>query len=698
MSYGGDAYAGAPYAGSGEEDSGPITLDASVEAISVVRTHIVSTATPTKIASVKATTVVAPTIAAYQTFIPPAPVPGLTGLHDYEVIVVDKYGVAFGQIPSAVPTEIEKVLNDLGESLIDCWILDPMLLELLPMNMIPGAREIQIWRDQECIWWGWPTSATFDAKQVHLTCAGLLYPFSRRNFGPVLVNYLKNPQFEQPAPGGPGDVPGWTVSGVSAWPINSVNPWGAPILLGSQAILLQQADAGVDTYIEQNIAVDTTAPGDIGLFFDLSAWCYIMPGTYGDALDQRGLFVQLVVGGVSIDVEVATITVDTGQGNWVRLETGIDVPPGISGTLNVRLYAPQGLTVWDATNLSVEESRGSAPNGSDVRTIMEIIVTYASQANDDPTGARRPSYNTAKSELATPTTGPLTGTNLIRVYQFSDNSGILDALNEFPTIGVCDFEVTWDATGHFRQFQVFPPAKGLIKYNYALEIDLGAITDLEGSVDGTQTTTASSFLGQGSSGSSEDIGYAAFPSFLGGKTCVDGFIAQGSNTVTATLDFTDDDIGKPIYCLTPGVIPIASTIDTVISSTQCTFVNPSGSGALLAVPFGSVGIFGVDGVILEDVQSALNDLPISTLLGSAQGYLQRMLQASFVPSARQRADGPDGLFGVVDTGDVLPVMFNYGWVTLGPVLMRVASWTLYPPTEEIVFQFNNQPAGPESTY
>jgi hypothetical protein len=686
MSYGGDAYAGAPYAGPSEEEGGGD--ESSFTATSVVAARFIPSAFHTKIASFKAINVVAPSVAAFSTFIPPAPVPGLTGQHDYDVIVCDKYGVAYGRIASAVPTEVEKVLNDLGECLIDCYILDPTLIDLLPISAFPGAREIQIWRDQECIWWGWPTSATFDAKQVHITCAGLLYPFSRRNFGPVIVNYLKNPSFEYPAPGGAGDVPEWTVSGVTAWPINAVNPWSAPILLGTQSILLIQATPGVDTYIEQDIAVEGGAQG---LFFDLSAWCYLLPGyTYGDALDSRGLFVQLIVGGIAIDVEFAQITADTGQGNWVRLDTGIDVPPGVSGTLNVRLYAPQGAIVWDATNLSVEESRGSSPTGNDVSTIIGIVVDYAQQASE------------GKSDLAMPVTGPLTGTSLIRIYQFSDNSGILDALNEFPTIGVCDFEVIWDRTGHFRSFAIgggsSAPIKGSIKYNYALEIDLGQITDLEGSIDGTQTTTASTFLGQGASGSSQDIGYSAFPSLLGGRTAVDGFIALNSNTITASLDFTDEDIGQGVYCLIPGVIPIASTIDSVISSTQATFTNPSGLGAQMDVPFGSVGIFGVGGIILEDVQSALNDLPISTLAGSAQGYLQRMLQASFVPSARMRADGPNGMFGVVDTGDVIPVVFNYGWLTFGPVLMRVASWTLYPPTEELVLTLNNQPYGPESSY
>lgn len=701
MPYGSGSYGGAPYAGETPDGGGPGPGPASVTATLVVKPKFTPSATTTRIASVTCRVVISPTIVAFQTFVPPAPVPGLTGLHDYDVIVCDKYGQAYGRIDSAVPTEVNKVLNDLGECLIDCWILDPSLAEFLPINSFPGAREIQIWRDQECIWWGWPTSASFDAKQVHLTCAGLLYPFSKRNFGPVLVNYLTNPSFEQPAPGGAGDVPGWTVEGVTVFPINNVNPWGAPILLGTQAILLIQADAGEDTYVRQQITITAAELGVQGLFFDLSAWVYIMPGTYGDALNSNGLYVQVTIGGTVFDVEVAQITADTGQGNWVRLETGIDVPPGADALIEVRLYAPQGIAVWDACNMSVEESRGSAPGGSDVSTIIGIITAYAGQANDDPTGMARPNYNTGKSDVAMPVPpggNPPTGTSLIRIYQFSDNSGILDALNEFPTIGLCDFEIAWDRTGHKRYFRVYPPAKGMIKYNNVLEIDLGQITDLEGTIDGTSTVTASTFLGQGSTGSSEDIGYAAFPSYVGGRVATDGFIAQGSTTVTASLNFTDDDVGKPIYCLTAGVIPIASTIDTVISDTQCTFVNPSGQGALLAVPFGSGGVFGVDGVILEDVQSALNDLPIGTLLGSAEGYLQRQLQSAFVPTARMRADGPDGLFGLVDTGDVIPVVFNYGWLQYGPVLMRIASWTLYPPTEELEIELNVQPIGPEASY
>jgi hypothetical protein len=628
-------------------------------------------------AHVTATTVVAPSISAFSTFAPPNPQPGNTGLHDYEVIVCDKYGVAFGQITSAVPTQIDWVLDDIGDVQIDCFILDPSLIELLPIAVFPGAREIQIWRDQECIWWGWPTSATFDAKQLHITGAGLLFPFSKRNFGPVLVNYLVNPQFEQPAPG--GTVPGWTKSGVTASCINAASNSAWPILLGGQAVLLVQANPDVDTFIYQEVAV---AGGEQGLFFDLSAWVYLVPGTtYGDAFAQRGLYIQFTPtgGGAPTDVEIQQITTATGQGTWVRLETGVLVPPGMTGTLQVRLYAPQGYTIWDACNLTVEESRGSAPTGSDVQQIIANIVEYAQEAAS------------GKSPLAITFQGPVTGKSLIRIYQFSDNAGILDALNEFPTIGACDFEITWDRNGHQRAFTIYVPAKGHILYNEVLEIDLGTITDLQGTIDGTATSTTVRVLGQGSSGSSQDIGYAAFPSSLGGRTCTDGFIALGSNVVTGSLDFTPDDVGQGIYCLQAGVLPIGSTVSVYLSPTQVEFTNPSGLGAQMDVPFGSNGVFGVGGIVLESTTSALTDLPIGTLLGTAEQTLQRVLAAQFVPTARQRADGPNGLFGIVNTGDVIPVVFRYGWLTLGPVLMRVATVTLYPPTEELELQLNTVP-------
>ncbi len=661
------------------------TADSVVRHLSLPRTladTAVTTDTITRFTvfttSVTATLVVSPSVYAYATFPPPTPVPGPRGLHDYEVIVVDKYGIAFGQIVSAVPTQIDWVLNDIGQALIDFWILDPSAKALLPLTVLPGAREIQIWRDQELIWWGWPTSASFDAKQVHLTCAGLLFPFSKRNFGPITSNFLLNADFETPAT--LDVVPNWDAIGVTA-NVTPADGVAAPLLNSFMAKLVQ-AGAGEDTYLRQYVAV-TGDPG-IGTFYTLSAWVYIDPAaTFSPAFGQNGVFIQFIEFlTVAAGPAIQQITADTARGQWTRLEIGVEVPPGASGVLEIRLYAPQGVTYWDACRLTIQESVGSPISGADVQFIMDQIITYA----QDPTRA--------KSDLAIPFAGPLTGKTLVRDYQFFDNGGILDALNEFPTIGVCDFECVWDESGHFRQFVIYPPAKGSVKYNFPIEVDLGSITDLQGGIDGSLTITTSRVLGQGSTGSSEDLGWAAFPSALGGRVALDGVFTQGSNIIeSATIAFTSEDVGEGVYCQEAGVLPIGSTIATIIDSTHATFTSNQGGGAMLD----ATAVLGIGGIVLDDVQSALPDLPIGTLQGTAEGNVLRRSQTQLLPTARQRADGPTGLMGRVSPGDVVPVMFNYGWLTFGPVLMRIATLSLYPVTEEIEAQLNVVPIG-ENVY
>src|ERR1700675_838387 len=126
---------------------------------------------------------------------PQAPVPGPFGNHDYEVVVCDKYGINYGVIPTAVPTQVDYILDNIWTAQIDFAMNDPPAASLLPIKYIPGVREIQIWRDQVLIWWGWPVAATWDTVQVHLACQGLLFPFSRREIGPEVIHEVTNPQF-----------------------------------------------------------------------------------------------------------------------------------------------------------------------------------------------------------------------------------------------------------------------------------------------------------------------------------------------------------------------------------------------------------------------------------------------------------------------------------------------------------------------
>lgn len=617
---------------------------------------------PIVFVSVRCLTRVVVSVACYRPLPPPQPVPGPSGLHDYEVITCDQFGVAYGEIVTAVPTQIDWDLDDLGSVLIDIDILDPSLLNLLPQSAIPAVREIQIWRDQSLIFWGLPISATYDASQVHLTCSGHLWFLSTRNFGPVITEYLTNPQFEQ-------GFLDWVPVGVTS-SIEDARAGGI-VALGRYAARLTQSSANEDTYIHQ-ILTGISAPPEESTFFDLAAWLYIDPAyaSPGPALDQRGLFIQSVIGSTVQDFEFETITASTVIGQWVRLETGILVEAGTTVDLDIRLYAPGGSVIWDAVQLTVEESVGSTLAGSDVYFIILEILQYA----QDPTRG--------KSNVNLPVIGANTGVVLQRNYQFSDNGGILDALNEFPTIGACDFEVTYDETGHFRGFQVFSPAKGSVKYNAAIEMDLGQVTDLQGAVDGSQVGTAVRYLGQGSTGSSAEIGFANFPCYLGGRVSGVAVLVQGSTTAQAgDIDFTALDVGQGIYCQTPGVIPVGTVIVEVLSATEAVMSNPS---AITANP----SVIGIGGIIIDSVQSAMPDQMIDTLQASAEQMLALTQRPQNLPTPKMRADGPAGLFGKVETGDVLPVMFNYGWCTFGPVYMRLVTLTLYPPTEELEFTLN----------
>ena len=615
----------------------------------------------------------------FASFLPPAPLPGSIGAHEYAVLVTDKYGNAYGEIRSAIPTQIDWLLNGLGQALIDFDIMDPTLgsgttvssfggplgQSILPVSSIPGGREIQVWRDGQLIFWGVPTSVSFDAKQVHLTCQGLLWYVAQTSFGPITHNYAMNPGFEEYAPPGPQTtVPSWIMVGVGfgTYVERGSAGNGFQVLVGQNSVRLVTIGAVDTAYLQQDFTIANS--GSQGLAIFASAWFYI-DGSFTPGPSNLGI--QMFGTGVTV-ISQGSITPDIAPNQWQRITCECYIPPNQTNTtVAIALQTVSGVIYWDQVNVTVEESVGSPPTGCDAQYTISLIVGYM----NDPTRG--------KSDHAMPFVGPPTGKNLVRIYQFFDNAPMLDALNEYPTIGVCDFEVTWDATGHYRQFQIFPPAKGSYKFNYPIILGEGDTTDLQGSIDGTQAATAVRWLGQGSTGSSQDMGYAAFPSFLGGRTMA-GSCTYNSTTVTLSSgSFLPSDVGQPIYCLTTQAFPIGTTITAYVSASQVTISNPA--ELTLGPPFPI--IFGVGGVILDNVQSALPDQLPGTLQGSADNYLQRFLQAQFLPTAKLRADGPKGLFGQIATGDVVPVMANYGWLSYGPTMARVNSITLYPPSEEM---------------
>lgn len=599
--------------------------------------------------------------------IAPSPVPGPIGNHEYEVLVCDKYGVGYGIIPTAVPTEIDWVLDDLGQALIDIPIQDPLFPSLLPFDCIPGVREIQIWRDNVLIWWGWPVSATWDSVQVHLTCQGLLFPIGEREVGPEILHYVTNPSFEQ-------GLEGWT----SSADLVSATPETNTVVLGSGAARLVCNTPGLNSYLYQEVTIDLTDSAG-GIAFALSAYVYL-DGNYvfnGPALHQYGLFIKNNNTGLWSSV---TIPIGFPQNQWVRLEiqptsddgsaVAFTASAGIVNTYELRLYCPAGSVVWDNVVWKAYENVSASPSSPPATSwdVWQLIQALWTAVQD-------PVYG--NSDLAYQIYGANTGKQLNRVYWTAQSEVFLDALNEFPSIGICDFEMVWDAQGHARGLEVFSPAKGSIKYNYPLNVDVQTTTDLEGQVDGTQVLTQQRMLGQGSTGPSRDVGYAQFASYLGGRVTHDATFTVGDNVVSsATADFTDDDVGVNIYSLNGALYPSTYIIE-VLSSTEARFNNQA------QLTFAADETLGIGGIMLVSSKSALPDQPVSTLFGAARAWLLQSMEAMQLPAAKVRADGPNGYFGMIEVGDVVPVSSAYGWLTTPPELERISQITLYPPTEEM---------------
>lgn len=604
---------------------------------------------------------------------PPSPVPGPFGNHSYEVVVCDKYGIAQGVIGNAVPTQVDYELDGIGQCLIDFPLLDQKAATLLPMSDIPGVREIQLWRDQALIWWGWPTGVTWDSVQVHLTCSGLLWPLSTRELGPPAIHLMANPQFEQ-------GLEGW--SAVDCFAAATTTN----VALGKQAAALLQLAAGSDSFLRTTVVVDLTA-SPAGFAFNLAAWFYIDTSyTYsGPALDNRGLFWEDDLGNFGFAQIDASGPFDI----WTRIEVTSDgggpafiAQPGRVTTYDFRLYCPGGSIVWDDVQLAVIENVSSPPPSPpatewDVTDICLALVASAQSAV------------WSKSDLAFQFYGAPTGVLLNRVYLIDTNQVLLDCLNEFPSIGACDFEMVWDDTGHFRGFQVFGPAKGSIKWNAVLDISVNETTEGAGAVDGTQVGTTQRVLGQGSSGAAQDTGYAQFASYLGGRTFEGGITVIGVSSVSSfTANFTTDDIGENVYSL-EGALSPGTFITGIVSATEALINNP----ALLSLNGQTIG---VGGITIDRSTSALPDQPISTLQGTAQGLLIQQMLAQALPAPKIRADGPNGLFGLVTVGDVILLSGSYGWLQIEPQLMRIAKLTLYPPTEEltpVLMPVNALPSG-----
>lgn len=96
---------------------------------------------------------------------------------DTRVIVVDKEGTRFGSGPveDASVSQITWELNGSGSASIS---FHPLARNANQIKIL--ERELQIWFDDELMWWGVPWRASGDLNAVTVECEGLLSHFRRR--------------------------------------------------------------------------------------------------------------------------------------------------------------------------------------------------------------------------------------------------------------------------------------------------------------------------------------------------------------------------------------------------------------------------------------------------------------------------------------------------------------------------------------
>lgn len=355
-------------------------------------------------------------------------------------------------------------------------------------------KELQVFRagDTNPRFWGPMVMASADAgsAEVSVDCVDPAWYLLRRQVSDARANLLSNPSFES-------GLTGWTNSGASTDSAVTTQK-----ILGAQSLQLVQAAAGVDTHEYQQVAVTGTA---IGTYLTVAAWVYVQnTGYVGPAYESRGLFVQgSETGPVLRDFRFVEIDDATPRDRWVRLETGIWIPPNKTWTIEVRLYAPGGTVWWDAVSLTAMESLSYY--NTDLGTILGGVVGFVSDGTHG--------WDNINIAVSNATTSVLKD----RHFQYADHEEVSAILQEFEDLGV---DWAFQFTPTVRTFTSYYPKGTDRTATVTLSMrspsnPTGTLSDYRLTVDGAATTTRITVLGEGD-GPDREEGYAADASGLGG--------------------------------------------------------------------------------------------------------------------------------------------------------------------------------------
>lgn len=444
--------------------------------------------------------------------------------------VVGKEGTT-GTVHASFPVNIERAVltpggNPPAEAEFTVSPFEPGLAALTK-PYLGGRREVQLWDDDACRWWGVPLSYELESPEaIRYRCRDLKYLLHRRAFGPIQTEFLLNPDFED-------GTDEWTAVGCT---FTVDGDWKA---LGTQSAKLVESAAGEDSYIYQRFEVTTTTDP---VFFAAKVLLRIVgAGWLGPALEERGLYLELqetpggpLVAGVAPVWEVVNNAQPKDAFEPILLEKGITVPAGLTdAVVEVRLYSPGGTARYDHASTHTEESVGSDLDGNPADEVLAIVTDYA---NDPDWG---------KSPLALPVTVfGASAPTLIRHHQFYLANNILEAMNEYVAEGLLEWDIVWPDDGSERGVNIWTEGRGdtIDPGDFSIEFPGNAVGIRYGA-DGTNVTTKARTTGRGSK-ATQDVFEAIDTSQMDGLTLESVDSAPPDSTTDALARLSAEKVAR----------------------------------------------------------------------------------------------------------------------------------------------------------
>lgn len=360
--------------------------------------------------------------------------PGVTS--QWKVVAVDVgTGASPVELTNAVIHPIDIQLNEAETTQIDMATVDPQATELFD-----PTREIQIWRDDDVLFWGPVVRLEANRDTITAQCAGPWWYLTRRYFGEAdRANLFTNGGFED-------GMTGWTAVGLT--PV--VDPFRA--LEGRKSIRLT-GDASDHTDHISQTWTHTAGGHPLGDLVTVAAWVWVASEDYaGTALDNAGMIVTHKDGGTTIFDALVEVWDDTPKDQWVRL-TEVEVPNVFPGqTVTVDLYPPFGTAWYDLVTGTFMESL--AFDEQDMATVISGVVLYAQDLYLD--------FSHGKSDLGIDVDIDPTGITMSKSWQFADHQNIADELRLFTeTRDGVDYSI--DLTATTRTFRAWYPQKGTVR-------------------------------------------------------------------------------------------------------------------------------------------------------------------------------------------------------------------------------------------